>query len=190
LTEAQEFLKMPEIEDADRNMLSSLIDKVSLAIKKYTDRVLVVQSTSTTEYLSGNGTAKLILHDWPVNSFTSLKIRDGSDFSSLSYNTTLTANTDYVVDYESGIIRAVGVGMWDDGYRKYQAIYKPGYAANAIPDDLKLGTLITIQSLWKKINTGMFSTTSQQIGDINLVYSQELFPDEAKRLIDNYRRLY
>lgn len=65
------------------------------------------------------------------------------------------------------------------------AYYTAGYAT--IPNDLKLGVLVLIQSVYDKVLDGSFGVTSYRLGGVQKIVKEDI-PGETRAVLDLYKR--
>tara|TARA_Y100000310_G_scaffold341106_1_gene439177 strand:+ start:2388 stop:3041 length:654 start_codon:yes stop_codon:yes gene_type:complete len=102
--------------------------------------------------------------------------------------TTLTEGTDFIVDYEKGIIHALG--NFTKGVRNYRVTYAGGYllptdtpAAPWVPDDLEKAC----QELCKIIYRGSEGIASENIAGWSRSFVQDKSNTLLERVVSNYR---
>jgi hypothetical protein len=103
------------------------------------------------------------LGEWPIISVTS--VHESTD-SPRAYDadSLLTANTEYQLIAESGLIRRLSsseLTWWARGYRAIKVLYHYGYANEAaIPADLKLLCLFVATSMFKESDRARWGVSS------------------------------
>lgn len=152
-------------------LLALLISAVTAQVEAWTGAKFT--NATFTEYLTG-GTGSLVLPHVPITSITSIADHWNSD--------AVTPATDYQLDAESGLVRAVGEAMWSEGVRRWKVIYVGGYSG--APSDVQLAALMLIAGRYNRRD----SLQSERLGDYN--YSAEAgLPTEVRELLSPYRRV-
>lgn len=170
--------------------------RLTLAINIATRRILsyldrTIASTAYTDDYDGNGTPILMLKHYPlIGNPTSVKVDGKRTFGTDSL---LTIETDYVVNGDTGMIRAIGtqndsttVAIWSRGQLNIRVAYTAGYAT--IPEDLNLACRLYAGYHYKKM--GSQGNKSYSIGQISVVEDDHPsgIPNVFRCMIDSYRR--
>lgn len=214
--EVQNFLPGVPSVSADAK-IPTIIKAVEAAVRKATGRQLLSATYSEEEYsirppryaagLPQKYSSTIQLKEYPVTTFTSLKVvgsRNASD-GLVASSTTLDKNV-YNVDTVSGIIRLYNMftpqaaillqndllstsSSFQTGVAIMLATYTAGYAAAAIPFDLKEAILITIAYHWQMRAGDGWHLSSKESHIGTTTYARNgFFPTEAKQVIMSYKR--
>jgi uncharacterized phiE125 gp8 family phage protein len=176
------FLKISgATEDA---LLDSICDRTNALIKSYIGRNLVSQTY--TEYYDGNGSAKLLLRNYPVVSLTSLHVDTLRAFGSVSE---IVIADNVLLENNAGIIRLWNQGgVFLRGRANVKVVYVAGYAT--MPYDLvDAAILIASHSYKRHYQDQRIGLQSETIGDRTMTYSSEAIPAKAKLILDKYKRV-
>lgn len=172
---------------------AALLLAADAAVKKELDRQ--VESSTLTDYYSGNGRRFLCLREYPVTAMTSVHLNFSGYYgrnpeSTYSSEFLLTEGEDYVLRIdkngtsESGILERIGT-VWQQQTRQYfpgkitqdavvaqgniKVIYTAGYTQ--VPEDLQYAVALLVRRMQQMlVQGGMLK--SEKLGD----YQYELFP--------------
>lgn len=171
---AQEIL---ELKDDEQTRFERLINAASATANRIGRRVF--GATDYTVYLDGNGSQRLLLPEYPVNSITELNIDTEWDYAAD------TIETDYLLYADRGEI-----------YRKYaefpdhpqcvKAVFNAGYAT--VPDELQMAVIEVVAYNAARIaNRGTLIGTKSFEADGAITTSYELtVPVNAQRVFEYY----
>mgnify|MGYP000144228645 CR=1 FL=1 len=128
-----------------------------------------------THVLSGDGTGRLYLPEWPVDSITSVKFRTSSTAGAPVFGETLDGGS-YVYN-DRGVVTRTSVGgwgdectsVWPDGNANIQVVCTAGYAT--LPDDLKLACFILIDAWFADVGHDVISTNQASMGVVNRAFA-------------------
>jgi hypothetical protein len=180
LTDLKTFLDIGDSTDDTR--LEVLIDAVSYFFNNKTNRQL--KARALTEYYDGDGTNKILLNSYPVNSITTLHI---STDVPRTYGSSQLINSDYYDSDTEGVLCYFD-GVFPKGFKTVKIAYNGGYST--IPHDLEQAALIMCQYLWmieKHKKAGMQSI-SQDRASVSLKESD--IPDFVSKVLEKYERKY
>lgn len=165
---------------ADDAIIAQCISATSAAVRKYLSRD--PSSVARVEYYDGQGTRILFPREYPITLVTSLKI-DGLSIS--------PAATPQLVGYFLRAGRSIQVNghQFTRGLSNIELSYTAGYVA--IPDDLQQACLITLQGALKRqsIDPNVASESVPGVYSASYRGGDILIPDEAKGLLQPYRRI-
>lgn len=145
----------------DDTYLEALIDRVSEIIEAYCDREF--NSESREEIFDGTGTDDYITDEWPINSITSLSIRQ----STLNEDDWETLDSEYYHYYgDQGVVHYLNGFL--KGVKNYKIVYTAGYTE--VPDDLEQAAIDMISYYYNKRKSK--NVQSESIGDYSITYSK------------------
>ena len=158
-----------------------IIDSVSQLVKTYCGNSIIdfhtSRTTKTENITISYPTKEIQLEESPLISVTSLKERGNPT----NAYTTLTENTEFVIDKTTDIIHKLG-SNWLEGVSSIEVIYNAGYVNT--PADLKLAVadLVThyLKGEHKERRTIQGANIQNQRSDLP-------FPDHIKRVLDLYK---
>lgn len=163
-------------------VLVQLADAVSERIESSTGRVFV--SRSLTDVLNGDGTQRIALRYMPVQSITSLTIKDSPDSTPVAY----TNGTDFDVDNTTGLIRFRN-GCVPRGFQNVTVTYVAGWAEQggaALPADVYQAGLDYVKVEWNQFDANAIAATSVSLGPSNFLLKPGL-PYSIKAVLDDWR---
>lgn len=142
---------------------------------------------------------RLIVPELPIRSVSEVKedrsALGGQGSSDFGSNTTLTAGTDYFVDFESSGIASSGIlyrrgSLWSSRERSIKVTYTAGYTTEelntGIAADIKLAALLTMQRVFARRGDNEGQLKSERLGDWSGTYAVEnanRIPREARQLL-------
>ena len=159
-------------------MCEQSIDGASWYLNSETGRKL--KARNLTEYYDGDGTAKLMLEQRPINAMSSIYSDPVRAFGS----TTLVDSDDYELYGDEGYVVFTSTSI-DVGHRVLKATYNAGYAT--IPYDLKQAC-IELAALWYenyKSHRTQLKSVSSDAGTQSYEHS---IPPFVKAVIKKYRK--
>ena len=175
LAKVKEYLGITDT--ASDTLLTDLLARLQEAAESYLDRK--IESATYTEQKDGDGTDKLVTHQWPIISVTSLHDDTDRNFTAAF----LIAAADYVLYKDRGLIRLDGL-TFASGIQNVKIVYVAGYAT--VPTDLVQALIELVADRFRqKENQGLESLS---IGAYSVSFSGEDLPDEVKGIFDSYRR--
>lgn len=177
LVDAKAWCAVKTADTTYDTILENFIDGVSWEFNKYTNRLL--KARDITAYYTGDGSDKLQLPEYPVNSITSIYIDVDRAF------TADTELTDYQF-YDIGIIVSEDQAFPNIA-KSIKITYNAGYAT--IPYDLQMAAKDQIKWLFKRHrqNQEGGSTITTQNGTETLTETGELLTT-VKGILDRYRK--
>lgn len=171
-----------EIADSSRDAkLTTLIASVEKMIARECDRVF--EQDTYTEVLDGKSQNRLVLHNYPVTSITSVHVSADRSFTS-EY---LIDPSEYSTDdklLEQGILQRHDQ-VWALGSSNVQVVYAAGFAT--IPEDLSLAALILVEWYWRGNNDRRIGRSSIGKNGETTSYIQT-WPIEVTPIIESYKR--
>jgi len=168
-------------------LLSSLITMTSKRFESYCGRVWDNNSgNDITEYFDGGGKSFVIVKRIPVASVTSLH-----DDTARAYGAdTLINTTEYVIYNDDGLIELDDGGYFADGRKNVKVVYKGGYTATTIPEDLKLACIMEAAKTFEMRKRLGVESQSNQGGSVVIattpVGPTQLLP-EVRAILNIYR---
>jgi hypothetical protein len=117
---------------------------------------IIKPAEDITEIQDGDGSQRLYLHHYPINSLTSIKVNDEAISEWQKYG-----DTGYrISEPRHGVIKLRGYYL-SEGFGNVEIKYKPGYDdANSVPEDIKEAAYRVASTLWNhKDIVGTESTT-------------------------------
>ena len=172
----------------DDSKLEELIDSVSQLVKTYCGiSFLDYYSADKTEFITKNFSTHLVeLTESPVTTVTTVQERS----SPTADYTTLTENTDYVLDGTTDCLYRVSGSTyknWETGPNSVKVIYRAGYSA--LPQDLRLAVvdLITYYNKNEQKQRQTIAGATIQNQSTSSTRNSVAFPDHIKRVLDLYK---
>lgn len=168
-------------------LLAAIITMTSKRFGSYCEREWDNNSgNDITEYFDGTGQDFIIVKHVPIASVTSLY-----DDANRSYGAdTLIDATDYVFYADRGIIQLDG-STFGKGLKNIKAVYKGGYTASTIPDDLRMACLLESAKTFEMRKRLGLDSKSAQGGSVMVTPKSMVTPldflAEVKAIIDMYR---
>lgn len=159
--------------------ITQAIEGLSVLFESLTDRVF--SSTAYTEYHDGDGTAEIIVENYPMISVTSLHIDGAREFGA----TTLVAAADYSVYLSDGLINLHGY-VTVRGSKTIKLIYVAGYAT--IPADIDDVIAQAAAQLIMREEQGQLHLAAIRSGGTNAQLAVADLPKEFRRLIVSKQR--
>lgn len=159
----------------DDALLTSLINAVSVAFVKWTDRDL--ESTTHTDVMDGPGGSVMVLPNYPITAVTSLKI-DGVSIPARP------AVGEMGFSYNDFSIRLHGYRFPRD-FGNIEITYTAGYTV--VPDDLKQAVIETVVLRYNERRR--IGETSRAVEGQATSFLREELPPFAQRVIREYSRV-
>ncbi len=181
LAETQEYLKVSgSAEDA---ILGSLINSASAWVNSFLKRRLL--ETSYVEYYSGDGSAELVLRNYPIVSVTSVYVDGLRDFGS----TTLIDPDNIIIKKGTGILRAFDLLYgWECGDSNIKVTYAAGYALASMPYEVRLAVKRIVDNQYRLGYTHRkldYQTESMQ--QVTTTFKDFDIPKDVKSMLMMYR---
>ena len=183
----KEFLGLSDVDDSDHELFRKLINQCSSFVEKETDRNLKAQDydpdiDKENGRYDGDGTKKLHLRQYPINSITTLEC-SGSEIDEAG-DTDYYGSTGYVIYKSRGMVY-YEYGF-EGGIKNVRVTYNAGYASGTKEiDDLKF--LCNSLVAWVHNNRKNLGFKSERLG--NYSYSRgDLREEWQKSMIARYRR--
>jgi len=170
--EAKLFLGIDHTDDD--TLIGELVDQVTAAVEKHTDRSYT--EAETTDYLDG-GSKNLVVTNPPIASIDAIYDTFDSDAEEDS--------DDYDYDPIGGLIyrdpTSVSQSDWLDGRRRWKVVYDGG--TDGAPDDVKAAALTWIADLYEHRD----AVSSGRIGDMNYTRDAQRMPDRVRLMLAPHR---
>lgn len=165
------------------SQLDSLLAQIALdaaceAVRGYCDQNLET-TTETALFLDGLGSKQLRLPAFPVVTLTELVVYAGRDDAS---PTTLVENTDYVLNYRTGVLTRIDGELFPNAPQSVKATFT--YGSDTVPSDARL---VALQVAARIYDIGMVA--NETVGGVSTTYAAtggQLTLDE-KRALYRYR---
>lgn len=178
-------------------LLERNINSVSNMVSKYCNRNFI--SDTYTEFYKGSGRQKLILHQFPINTITSVKVDSAS----------LTAGTDYVTSdqtyLDQGIIFKSNGWTWY-GYLtglvgeltapvdNIEVIYSAGYTlspenSRTLPWDLEDVCVSMIANLFDEQQNETVGLKQLVQGKLSYTYNNDALLQQYTHVLDAYKKV-
>lgn len=174
--------------------LEAVIDAVSWHFNRRTGRNLLYRAYSDDDRhrYSGDGTSRLFLRDWPVDTDQTFTLYISGDAPRVWDADSQISSDDYEVDERMGVVEFLEGSVFTKGHRNIRVDMTAGYgaAANpaAIPYDLKRAVLMMCQSLWHAENNPPRTSSISVAGASVTVDLDQAEPAFVKEVLDAYRR--
>jgi hypothetical protein len=180
------------------SMLEEIANRTTGVIEAHLDREVMnrmsgtVASTVTEYYSILEYTPELWLNQWPVASITG--VYELSAWPT-TYGSTLTANVNYFLDDDRGMLLRIDTGgeiSWPTGRRAVKVVYAPGYTAlSSVPYPIRDVARKYAALLYTEIDRKQFgvSAYSDAIGNTTRFWNAKLTDDMLYQLAP-YRRQY
>lgn len=165
---------------AEDDTIGYLMNLVSKLFDTATGRTLV--ASDLTEYYEGDGTNKLFLRSYPINS-TNETIEVYVDADKVFAADTQIDSNSLFVDGEVGYVEFIGSQF--DTWEGIKVVYNGGYTT--IPYDLRMAALEAFGVLWKRRSEKRFDTSNVSKGDVNYSYIDD-WPYTVHQVLERYRR--
>lgn len=167
LSDVQSFIgddasKVPHLEQWNEGL--------SAFIRRYIDGP--IETTAYSESLDGTGETTVMLSYRPVLSLTSLTI-DG---------TAVAVDDDGLEFYEHGLL------YYDGGFTSGRKNVVVGYTAgygDAVPEDLKLAVMLILE---QAAQTKLLQQVTR--GEYAYVFAPTKWPDDARDIVNSYKRVF
>ena len=189
LDEAKVFLKIPSAELSLDDLVITMINLASDRIERFCNRKFIKQTH--TEFKDGNRVKRILLHQWPVNSVTTLHIDSRRVFGS----STLVDSSDYDLDFdEKG--EGIGVVLFDQifprGTRNVKIVYDAGYIDPAtseisLPGDVRGACLFLVQYYFQHQQQADIHQASKTKGDETVTINLDM-PEFVQSMLVDYQR--
>lgn len=127
LEEAKIFCKVTMQKNFRDREMSSIIDDVTADIQIELNRNLFTADYEEKIDIESPYQKTILVKNYPIQSITSL----------YDYNTLLVEDTNYCVDYETGIIERIDVYYFTQGSDKVTVSYAAGYDEGDVPNGIK-----------------------------------------------------
>lgn len=144
------YVKADEL-GLEPNLALIALDAACSAVRGYIDQN--AESTTVTDgWLDGTGTCRMLLPQFPIVSISALSVYvDRADTNP----EILVENTDYVLNYESGILDRIDGGVFYSGEQNIKLSYVYGYST--VPADVRL---VALQVAARIYETGIVKNES------------------------------
>jgi len=175
-------------------LLERLIDAATSLFETYTRRKLKARAYSydsdSGDYdpdnavFDGNGTDKMILPQYPVNSVATLRINETEiDARASIYN------LGYLIEKQNGIITLSGY-LYTRGLANIEFAYNAGLSA--IPDDLQQACIEQVVWMYKQSAVGgnLLGVSSKSLADGSISYSNKDLLPSVRMVLASYKSHY
>ena len=185
LAKTKLFVGVPSATVSEDEILEDFINAVSDLIELFCNRDFIEKTFVETR--DGNRTQEMLLHQWPINALTEVKIDSLRAFGTESI---IDITTFQVVNNE----RAEGVGIrrkdgtiFPRGAGTIQVTYDAGFLLAAIPNDVALACKIAVGYYYEKQQNKNWSVATKSKGDEDVSLSGGL-PVDSTALLDKHVR--
>ena len=158
--------------------IGEAINAASAKARVYCGRNLTngFEEAERTEVYDGDGTNAIRLHEWPVDSISSVKFLTAASSGAAVYGDTVDASG-YHSDGRGTLYRVGGVSWvmahggssrtgWPEGDANVQVVYTGGYAT--IPDAIKEAVFSLMDQWFDEAGRNTVSTTNEAKGVTNI----------------------
>lgn len=166
----------------DQDQLGRQIEVASQLIEDYLDRKLISQEHI--DYYDGRRSNRLILKQWPVTTFTELRLDSTSVFTAAS---TLVSSDDYRLVNQQEILLLSG-GTFNYGSYSIKATYTAGWAQADLPATIRNACLQLVDYLEQKRTNRDLDKKSKNKGGETTVLVQGI-PELIAQQLEPYKRI-
>lgn len=167
---------------ANVDILDEIIEEAEGIAGGYCHRTLA--STSYTEYHNPSyGQTEVCLRNYPVTGTTTVYTA-----ANTTSPTTLTADTDYTIDTDRGIISLLG-GTYPDGPRNLKVTYTAGYSTATLPANLRRALYQLVGWLLETAGTVGAQTESMDGYSVTPEKIINGVPESIAAMLDEYRKV-
>jgi hypothetical protein len=169
-------------DNTDNTRLEMVIDAVSWFLNFRTNREL--KARAQTEYHHGDGSNKLMLRQYPINSITSVHI---STDSPRAYGADQLIGSTYIInDDKSNMIYYLD-GVFSEGFNTVKVIYNGGYST--IPYDLERAAFMLASYVWKYERDKLSNVQAMTAQNMSMTINLDEYAKFVRETIENYRRV-
>lgn len=184
----------------DDTRITNLIPQVGSLVERLMDRlgVFFQNGSDVDEYpvVRSSGSSRLFLARYPNAAITNLWVSE--DVPRVYDATTLlTADEDYIVEPELGIVHRLGSLSWPTDVRAIKVEYDGGYTADAgggpggaapFPAELERAVQMIIAAMLQKGKDRGYHLTGHEVGDgaVKGIRFDDV-PDTAREILEAYR---
>jgi uncharacterized phiE125 gp8 family phage protein len=179
--QAKSYLRITA--STEDELIATLINAMSQLVKTYCGRDFV--ETDFTEYYDGDGTATLVLRNYPILDVTSIHNADAQ--RTFDSSTEIDVTEDVIIDNAGGILR-----LWNNesgflcGHANVKVVYSSGY--ETIPWDLQQATLHLIGNAYKRqYQDQRFGIQSETINQRTVTFTNDPIPKAVALVLEKYR---
>ena len=170
--------------------LTDAINRATFWLEGETNRKFITRG-SVTEYHSTRGQSTIQLSQWPLISVTSIHESTASP-RAYDSGSLLTADTDYVMDAETGQVhrlRSSELSPWATGRRAIKVVFDYGYAdTDAVPEDLKLLALFVASGIYTESDRKRWGVSSVTDAQGSVTRFLGYLPPDMRAHLEMYRR--
>ena len=186
LDTAKSHLDIPLTNTSQDPTIERLINVASNLIARKCRRIL--KDTTHSHYFDGRASNRILLREYPVQSITSLKISNDSDFTSVNPE---DASTYRIVDRDTTLLYLSG-RIFPKGYSNIEIVYTAGEglvsgSTNTYPADLEQAALDYVLWLYDVNNDRRLGRTSKSKGGESVEFEQTI-PKSIMDQIEPYVR--
>jgi hypothetical protein len=183
LAELKSFLNYPDTSKDDE--LSRVVDAVSWFVNSFTGRKLLARDL--TEYYDGDGTNKLYVDNYPINSSSSeIEVYVSTDVPR-DYSAGNKVDADNILIYDDEGLIVVLNTFFSAGAQTVKVVYNGGYST--VPHDLKDACLQVASMLWKREKGSLHGLTTVSFQNGSATYEiEKAMPASARLILEDYRR--
>jgi len=177
LARARQSASLADLSDSD---LTTLLQAAGSLLERVCHRQFA-RATATETY-DGDGTNRLVLNRWPIESVASVTITDASG------ETTELDGSEFRVKSTAGIIEfkpdsTAGYTVFPEGFQNVSVTYTAGY--DPMPDGIQ-EAVVEIAAWLYETNNRDLSAVSERLGDYSVTRDTGL-PAFVERVIAAYR---
>ena len=207
LADVKQILIMKTGDSGDDSLITDLASQVGSWIENFCQRRF--SSSSRTYVISGDGTDKLYLPDWPITSVTSIYgpcVHYPRHFTSTggSVQSTELVDSDYyiianlgqpnetrdhILNIASGSPYGWASGQWDYGKQNFEVVATTGYSS--LPADLYSAACELAAWFYRQAKEGLIGITGRTIdagGSISQAEFERGIPLQQRMVFERYRR--
>lgn len=176
---SEDLAAYTKIDTLDSLLAQIALDAACETVRGFCDQGLD-EATSTDAWLDGTGSATIRLPRFPVSALTALAVSvDRADAAP----ETLTENTDFVLNTETGVLTRIDGGVFYESPQSVKVSYTHGYST--VPSDARL---VALQVAARIYELGMVENES--VGGISATYvaGAGQLTDAEKDALYRYRR--
>jgi len=179
-TDITEYLHLEGTDDDE--LIGDLIDRISDEIESECDRVFLAPAADVTEYYDGDGkSGVLLVKRFPIAATGITSLHDDTE-RTYGSDTEITSD-DYIIYGDEGMVKFES-GCFSKGRSNIKIVYKGGYAAADMPNDLKQAAVLLVCAEYLEGQGGIETLRDQE--SANRI---DRMRKRANKIIEKYRRL-
>ena len=175
LAAVKQYLKIPDAQTAQDELLESLITASSAAIEKYLGRTL--EQSERTQVSDGTGSARMMFADWPVSAVESVTI----DGQAIPAATSVTASG-YRFDSASVVLNGY---RFSRGLLNVTLAYTAGYAV--IPADIAQACIETVALTYRRAEH--IDVSSKALAGESITYIVNELSPAVRQMLGPYKKV-